>query len=109
MLSKHEQNARVFKAFCDPKRLAILELLQSGEKCACALIDEMNIGQSGLSYHMKILCESGVVDSRQDGKWTHYRLSQHGSKYAAELLLTLTTTHTAAPPRNGTGEASPSK
>jgi len=89
--NNHEKNAKVFKAFCDAKRLSILELLQSGEKCACVLIDHMEIGQSSLSYHMKILCESGVVESRQEGKWTHYRLSESGSQYAANLLVTLTT------------------
>lgn len=94
MDDRHEKNAKVFKAFCDEKRLAILELLQSGEKCACVLIDEMGIGQSSLSYHMKILCESGVVDSRQEGKWTHYCLSESGSRYAAELLIRLTTPDT---------------
>ena len=63
-----EKNAKVFKAFCDEKRLAILELLRSGEKCACVLLDDLEIGQSGLSYHMKILCESGIVESRQEDK-----------------------------------------
>lgn len=87
----HENNAKVFKALCDEKRLAILEQLRGGEKCACVLIDLMNIGQSSLSYHMKILCESGIVDSRQEGKWTHYHLSKSGSEYAAQLLLALTT------------------
>ena len=96
MENRHEKNAKIFKAFCDEKRLAILELLQSGEKCACVLIDEMGIGQSGLSYHMKILCESGVVDSRQEGKWTHYRLSESGSQFAADLLIQLTTSSSNA-------------
>lgn len=91
MENNHKRNAKIFKAFCDEKRLAILELLQSGEKCACVLIDQLGIGQSSLSYHMKILCESGVVESRQEGKWTHYRLCKSGSKYAAELVSTLTT------------------
>ena len=91
MENLHKKNATVFKAFCDEKRLVILELLRSGEKCACVLIDQMEIGQSSLSYHMKILCESGVVESRQNGKWTHYRLSEQGSRYAAELLTQLTT------------------
>ncbi|MEG0852610.1 MAG: metalloregulator ArsR/SmtB family transcription factor [Angelakisella sp.] len=91
MGSIHRKNAKVFKAFCDEKRLAILDLLRSGEKCACVLIDQMEIGQSSLSYHMKILCESGVVESRQEGKWTHYRLSESGSKHASELLVQLTT------------------
>lgn len=91
METDHQRNAKVFKALCDPKRLAILELLRSGEKCACVLIERLDMGQSAVSYHMKILCESGIVDSRQEGKWTHYRLSKTGSKSAAELLLTLTT------------------
>lgn len=91
MQNTYKENAHIFKAFCDEKRLAILDLLRSGEKCACVLISEMNIGQSSLSYHMKILCESGVVDSRQEGKWTHYRISQKGSDYAARLLTELTT------------------
>lgn len=88
--TEHKRNVKVFKAFGDEKRLGILQLLQSGEKCACVLIDYMNIGQSSLSYHMKILCESGIVECRQDGKWTHYRISESGSKIAAELLLRLT-------------------
>lgn len=91
MESEHKRNAKIFKAFCDEKRLAILELLRSGEKCACVLIDQMDIGQSALSYHMKILCESGVVESRQEGKWTHYSLSAEGSRFAAERLIELTT------------------
>lgn len=99
MESTHENNAKVFKAFCDEKRLAILELLQSGEKCACILIEEMGIGQSSLSYHMKILCESGVVDSRQDGKWTHYRLSDTGGKHALELLKNTITPNTIQSPK----------
>ena len=78
--------ARVFKALCDPKRLAILEELRGGEKCACVLQEPMELTQSGLSYHMKVLCESGLVESRQEGKWTHYQLSRTGREYAVKLL-----------------------
>ena len=91
-----EKNAKVFKAFCDEKRLAILELLRSGEKCACVLLDDLEMGQSGLSYHMKILCESGVVESRQEGKWTHYKISEQGSEEALRLLKAITTPNAAA-------------
>lgn len=86
----HENNAKVFKAFCDSKRLAILQLLQGGEKCACDLIEELEIAQSALSYHMKILCDSGIVESRSVGKWTHYIISKKGSETAIELLTSLT-------------------
>lgn len=90
-MENHKENAKVFKALCDPKRLAILEQLRSGEKCACVLQEPMELTQSGLSYHMKILCESGLVVSRQEGKWTHYRLSVSGREKAIKLLLALTT------------------
>jgi len=94
--TNQEKNAKVFKAVCDEKRLAILELLRSGEKCACVLIDKMEIGQSSLSYHMKILCESGIVESRQDGKWTHYKISEQGSAEAILLLKAITTPSVAS-------------
>ena len=90
----YQESARVFKALCDPKRLAILEQLRSGEKCACVLQKPMDLTQSGLSYHMKILCDSGLVVSRQEGKWTHYSLSKKGSEYASKRLLELTTPNT---------------
>ena len=53
---------------------------------------------------MKILCESGIVDSRQDGKWTHYRLSKRGSEYAAQLLVELTTPNTTQDTENAAYE-----
>lgn len=90
-MGTHQENAKVFKALCDPKRLAILEQLRSGEKCACVLQEPMDLTQSGLSYHMRILCDSGLVASRQEGKWTHYRLSASGRDAAVELLLAITT------------------
>lgn len=91
MATIYEEQAKVFKAFCDENRLKILELLRGGEKCACVLLEQLELGQSGLSYHMKILSESGIVDSRQEGKWTHYKISEKGSAYASTLLKELTT------------------
>ena len=87
----YQEQAKVFKALCDPKRLAILEQLRRGEKCACVLLESLDLTQPGLSYHMKILCDSGIVVSRQEGKWTHYCLSASGRDYAVELLKKLTT------------------
>ena len=86
-MESYQEIAKVFKALCDPKRLSILEQLRSGEKCACVLQEPMDLTQSGLSYHMKILCDSGIVVSRQEGKWTHYRLSDAGRDKAVKLLL----------------------
>lgn len=94
MINVYEDQAKVFKALSDEKRLQILELLKGGEKCACVLIEKIDIPQSSLSYHMKILCESGIVEGRQEGKWTHYKISEKGSTVAIELLKTLTKPNT---------------
>ena len=90
MLRDYTAQARVFKAFCDEKRLKILALLGEGEKCACVLLEHLNMPQSTLSYHMKILCDSGVVKGRQAGKWTYYSISRSGSAGAVELLAEIT-------------------
>lgn len=86
----YAEDAKVFKAFCDENRLQILEMLRSGEKCACKLLENLNIGQSTLSHHMKILLDSGIVKSRIEGKWTHYSINEEGTDYAKELLNKLT-------------------
>ena len=79
-------NAKVMKAFCDENRLTVLRLLCTGEKCACRLQDALSIGQSTLSHHMKILCDSGVVTARREGKWTYYSLSDEGCAEAGAIL-----------------------
>lgn len=86
MASIHYETAKVFKAFCDENRLQILELLRSGEKCACKLLDDLQISQSTLSHHMKILCDADIVLGRKEGKWVHYSINPTGAKRAQELL-----------------------
>ena len=83
---KYEKEAKLFKAFCDPNRLMILEKSQSGEKCACNLLADLDIVQSTLSHHMKILCESGFVVGRKEGKWMHYSLDTECFETANKFL-----------------------
>lgn len=80
----------VFKALCDENRVKILTLLLTGEKCACVLLDDLRITQPTLSHHMKILCDSGMVVGRKEGKWMHYSISEDGVNYAMECLQALT-------------------
>jgi ArsR family transcriptional regulator len=67
--------ALICKALADSNRLQIVQMLSNGEKCACKLLERFQITQPTLSHHMKILCESGLVDVRKDGKWSHYSLN----------------------------------
>ena len=89
MTSEYEKKAQVFKALCDERRLRILELLRHGEKCTCVLTDQIQMPQSSLSYHMKILCESGIVTGREDGKWTYYKINKSGLDRAVAMLQVL--------------------
>lgn len=90
-MEMYSQNALIFKAFCDEVRLQIIELLTQKEMCACNLIEQLPIGQSTLSHHMKILVESGIVIARKEGKWVYYTLSERGIDAARGLLVAITT------------------
>lgn len=81
--------ATMFKALGDENRIQILRLLSSGERCACKLLEEMNITQPTLSHHMKILCDSGIVNGRKEGKWMHYSISKEGAKQIEEQFQKL--------------------
>jgi ArsR family transcriptional regulator len=64
--------AMVFKALADETRLKIVEILSCGELCACDILESFQITQPTLSYHMKILTDSGIVISRKEGSWVRY-------------------------------------
>ena len=87
-----EQNyidaGKILKAISDPKRLKIVDMLSCGELCACKILEEMQISQPTLSHHMKILCDSGIVVGRKEGKWMHYSISSEGVESLASYLKT---------------------
>lgn len=84
-----KKTAAIFKAFCDENRIRILDMLRSGEKCACMLLEEIHVSQPTLSHHMKILCDAEIVSGRREGKWTHYSISEEGIAQAEAYLQSL--------------------
>lgn len=81
--------ALVFKALGDENRIRILKMLHGGEKCACKLLEELNIRQPTLSHHMKILCDAGLVTGRKEGKWMHYSICCDGIRRVEERMKEL--------------------
>lgn len=75
MNKKYEEYALLMKALGDETRVKIFDMLSGGELCACKLLEEFNITQPTLSYHMKTLCESGLVTGRKDGIWMKYSIN----------------------------------
>ena len=86
----NKQITVIFKALCDENRVQIFRILQGGELCACHLLEQMNLSQPTLSHHMKILCDSGLVVGRKEGKWMHYSISSEGAKIASDCLKEIT-------------------
>lgn len=66
----------VFKALSDETRLRILKLLENGELCVCHIVAAVDMSQSKISFHLKILRDAGLVKDRREGKWMHYRLNE---------------------------------
>ena len=67
-----------FHALSEPLRLQVLELLRHQELCVCDLCDAMEVSQSKLSFHLKVLKEAQLVQARQEGRWIYYRLNLAG-------------------------------
>ena len=83
------ETAKLFKALGDENRLYILSMLQHGERCACVLLEHVNLSQPTLSHHMKILCETHLVTSRKEGKWVYYSLNRNKAGQAEQALADL--------------------
>jgi ArsR family transcriptional regulator, arsenate/arsenite/antimonite-responsive transcriptional repressor len=64
-----------FRALGDETRLRILEILAGGERCVADLMDELGLGQSLVSHHLRTLRQAGLVSVRRDGRWIYYSAS----------------------------------
>ena len=62
------------KALADPTRWEICQRLAVEELCVCHLVQDMGLGQSLLSHHLKVLRDAGLLEQRRQSYWTYYRL-----------------------------------
>ena len=65
--------AAFFKAISDPTRLTVLQLLGSSAYGVLELSEMLDVKQSGMSHHLKVLSKAGWVDSRREGNSIYYR------------------------------------
>lgn len=64
----------LLRALAEPIRLQVVQALQHGERCVCDLTDDLDLAQSKLSFHLRVLKEAGLIRARQEGRWIYYRL-----------------------------------
>ena len=83
---RRANTAEWFHALSDETRLEIVTMLTDGERCVCELMDALDVAQSRLSFHLRVLKEAGIVMDRKDGRWVHYSLNR-GRIEEMEALL----------------------
>src|SRR4051812_33989694 len=66
----------LLKAFSDPIRLRLLNLLSAGEVCVCHLHEALTLPQPTVSRHLAYLRKRSIVVGRKEGLWVHYRLAK---------------------------------
>jgi rhodanese-related sulfurtransferase/DNA-binding transcriptional ArsR family regulator len=71
----YAQYARIGKALASPHRLELLELLAQSERTVESLADELELSMANTSQHLHVLRAAGLVDTRRDGLFIHYRLA----------------------------------
>ena len=79
----------LFHALSDATRLSALDMLRDGEKCVCELQDRLDIAQSRLSFHLKVLKDAGIVNDRREGRWSYYELNREAFEEAEEMVREL--------------------
>jgi len=82
-----EELADVASALGEPKRLHALGMLSHGELCLCDLTEGLGLSPSTVSNHMAILKRAGLVETRKDGRWMHFRLSDADASPATAQAL----------------------
>ncbi len=81
----------ILRALADENRLSILEALRGGERCVCELQVDLELSQSLLSHHLRILRESNLVRSRREGRWVHYSVASESIQQMDDYLRHLLT------------------
>jgi ArsR family transcriptional regulator len=76
----------LFKALADATRLRILGLLLTGEVCVCHIYESLKIPQPKASRHLAYLRRSGLVETRREGLWIHYRLGRLADPVMAAIV-----------------------
>jgi ArsR family transcriptional regulator len=78
-----------FRAFADPVRLRLLNLLAEGEVCVCHLHEALDLPQSTVSRHLAYLRKRGLVTGRKEGLWVYYRLTKPANALHRHLIDSL--------------------
>jgi DNA-binding transcriptional ArsR family regulator len=81
-----ERQANMCKAFANPTRLRLLDILGNGEHAVADIQEKLGISKANLSQHLAVLKSTGVVTARRDGKHVLCSLAMPEIKQACQLI-----------------------
>jgi len=84
---------KLFKVFSDPNRIEVVKYLSKGVCCSCQFGDKFKVSQPTLTYHLKMIRDSGLANSEKDGTWMKYRLNYDVIDSMIEFLQEIKENH----------------
>jgi ArsR family transcriptional regulator len=81
-----QDNVKVFKALSSEPRLKIIRLLKEHPQCVNAIAERLDMTQSAVSQHLRILREAGLVRGLKRGNWMHYEMPVEGLENCGRAL-----------------------
>jgi len=81
-----ETLTRIAAALADPHRVRLLNACVEGEWCVCQLVELLGLSNAAVSKHLSVLRDAGLLASRKEGRWVHYRLPEEPGDAAAGAI-----------------------
>lgn len=87
------ERADTLKALADPVRLQLLSIIAGSpdsEACVCDMTELVDVSQSTVSHHLKVLVDAGLLTRQRRGTWAWFKLEQSAAAPALKELIAVT-------------------
>ncbi len=76
----------IANALSDPNRLRLLVACLDRERCVCQLVELIDLSNASISKHLSMLKRAGLLESRKEGRWVHYRTPDTPTAMVADAI-----------------------
>lgn len=76
----------IANALSDPNRIRLLAACLDGERCVCQLVELIDLSNASISKHLATLRNAGLLASRKEGRWVHYRVPSEPEPIVGDAL-----------------------
>ena len=76
----------IANALSDPNRIRLLAACLDRERCVCQLVELIDLSNASISKHLSMLKRAGLLESRKEGRWVHYRSPEAPTAMARDAI-----------------------